>query len=79
MVYGCLRVLIAREFVIHLLGMSGMLLDFFLASTAQDGANGVDNLHYHVVHDVVALHEEVDIVGGETQLSEFVFQCLEFS
>ena len=51
--------------------MDGQAADFLLALAAQLGADGIEQLHHHAVHQVVALNVEVRRVRRQAERRQF--------
>ncbi len=75
-----LAVGVTGQFVVHLLLVAlGQHLDFFLALPSQEGADGGEGCIDHVLHEVVALDEEVGVVFPQAEFGEFLLQGSEFA
>ena len=54
---------VGREFVLQLHGVAGQLVDFSLTFSAQAVAHHREEGSQHHIHQVVAAHIEVGLVG----------------
>lgn len=76
----CLGVLVAGEFVVHLLEVAvGESLDVFLPFATEDGDDWVYRRAHHIVEEVMALDVEVGVVRTESEGGELCLEGGEFA